>query len=128
MKLKFLQFEYDFDKDDARIVIPLILLLLALGFTPLNKELLLAGTAAYYLLYFFLRICLENVSKFLARKSFKCPYCKSREMLFADVLFLKGGVAGYDSYICNACGRVSIHINNALISKLVKTDPAKQLR
>jgi len=25
MKLKFLQFEYEFDKDDAKIVIPLIL-------------------------------------------------------------------------------------------------------
>jgi hypothetical protein len=45
--------DYDFDKEDAKIAVPLILLLLGLAFTPLRKGWLLAGVAAYYALYFF---------------------------------------------------------------------------
>jgi hypothetical protein len=35
--------DYDFDKDDAKIAVPLILLVLALTLTSLRKEWLLAG-------------------------------------------------------------------------------------
>jgi hypothetical protein len=38
MKIKFLQAEYDFDKDDAKIVVPLLLLMLALTFSRLNRS------------------------------------------------------------------------------------------
>ena len=51
---KLWQWEYDFEKEDAKIVIPLILLLLGLTFTPHHAEVLWAGAVAYYLLYFFL--------------------------------------------------------------------------
>jgi hypothetical protein len=39
--------DYDFDKEDAKIAVPLILLLLGLALTPLRKEWLLAGVASY---------------------------------------------------------------------------------
>jgi len=51
---KLWQWEYDLEKEDAKIVIPLILLLLGLTFTPHHAEVLWAGAVAYYLLYFFL--------------------------------------------------------------------------
>jgi hypothetical protein len=121
MKLKFWQFEYDFDKDDAKIVIPIVLLVLGLGVTHFNKEVLLVIAAAYYILYFYLAICIEKTSLFLAKASFRCPYCKGRELLFDTVLWLHNGIAGYDAYNCNLCGKTSIHINTPLMSKFVKT-------
>jgi hypothetical protein len=78
---------------------------LGLGVTHFNKELLLVIAAAYYILYFYLATCLEKTSLFLAKASFRCPYCK----------------AGYDAYHCNLCGKTSIHINTPLMSKFVKT-------
>jgi hypothetical protein len=68
MKLKLWQVgEYDFDKEDAKIVIPLILLLLGLSFTPLRKDVLWAGAITYYLLYFFLMPCLMALQKVTVR-------------------------------------------------------------
>ena len=53
MKLKFWHFEYEFDRDDAKIVVPVILLLLGIFVTHINHVLLLLLAAAYYVLYFF---------------------------------------------------------------------------
>src|SRR6266404_2651177 len=50
---KLWHLDYDFDKEDAKIAVPLILLVLGLIFTQLRKDWLLAGAAAYYALYFF---------------------------------------------------------------------------
>lgn len=118
MKIKLWQFEYDFDKDDARIVVPLILLLLGLGFTKLNKTTLWVGGAAYYLLYFFLRPCLLNLGELLSRLrawwSFRCPWCKSREVILQ-------GYQGYHSdeqyafHRCNKCRQTSVLVNDKLI-------------
>jgi hypothetical protein len=44
MKIKFWQFEYDFDRDDAKIIVPMILLLVAISATTLNPQWLLAGS------------------------------------------------------------------------------------
>jgi hypothetical protein len=41
MKIKLCQWEYDFDREDAKIVIPLILLWLGLIFTQLKRNVLL---------------------------------------------------------------------------------------
>ena len=125
MKLKFWQFEYDFDKEDAKIVIPIILLALCLGVTHFNKELLLSLTAAYYILYFYLATCIEKTSSVLARAFFRCPYCKGHEMLFYTVVWISD-IGGYDSYICNLCGKKSIHINTPLMSKFVKMDGSEK--
>lgn len=118
MKIKLWQWEYDFDKEDAKIVVPLILLLLGLIYTKLNKEVLWGGAVAYYLLYFFLKQCLLTLTELFARLRlrlfFRCPYCKSREVIFQ-------GYQGYHSdeeyayYLCNRCRKTSVLVNERLI-------------
>lgn len=118
MKIKLWQLEYDFDKEDAKVAVPLILLMLGLAFTQLNKLALLCAAAAYYLLYFFLEKCLRALGELLSRLRawlfFKCPWCKSREV------FLQG-YQGYHSdeqyaiHLCNDCRKTSVLVNNRLI-------------
>lgn len=118
MKIKLWQLEYDFDKEDAKVVVPLILLTLGLAFTQLNKLVLLCAAVAYYLLYFFLerglRVFGELLSRLRAWLFFKCPWCKSREV------FLQG-YQGYHSdeqyafHLCNDCRKTSVLVNNRLI-------------
>ncbi len=54
MKIKFWHFEYDFDKDDAKIVIPVVLLLVGITATSVSPAVLVGISVLYYLLYFFL--------------------------------------------------------------------------
>jgi hypothetical protein len=114
MKIKLWRWELDFDKEDAKIVIPLVLLLLGLVFTRLNKEALWGGAVAYYLLYFFLRELVARVRLWLF---FRCPYCKSREVLLQ-------GYQGYHSdeqyayHLCNRCRKTSVMVNERLIKAL----------
>jgi hypothetical protein len=119
MKIKLWKWEYDFDKEDAKIVVPLILLLLGLTLTQLRKDALLGGVAAYYLLYFFLPPSARALKQLSARLwhwlVFKCPYCKSREIILQ-------GYQGYNSdeqyayHICNRCRETSVLVNNRLIT------------
>jgi hypothetical protein len=122
MKFKFWQSEFEFDKEDAKIAVPIILLILGLAFTHLPKDWLLGGVGAYYLLYFFLLSVVEFVTKPLkdlykrihAAWVYKCPYCKSREIILQ-------GYQGYHSdehypyYICNRCRETSVFVNERLI-------------
>jgi len=118
MRIKLWQWEYDFDKADAEIAVPLALLLLGLAFTPLNKAWLWSGGVAYYLLYFFLKPCVLGLKKMFGSLHhwwvFKCPYCKSREMILQ-------GYQGYHSdehyafYLCNRCKTTSVLVNERLI-------------
>ena len=125
MKIKLWQWEYDFDKEDAKIVIPLALLVLGLAFTQVNKPALLAGAVAYYLLYFFLRPCVLGLMRgFAAIRQwlfFRCPYCESRDV------FLQG-YQGYHSdehypyHLCNHCGETSIEVRK---NRLLKSSVGK---
>jgi hypothetical protein len=50
MKIKFWQFEYEFDRDDAKIVVPIALLLVAIavgGITPCSSWALPRSTTSY---------------------------------------------------------------------------------
>jgi hypothetical protein len=118
MKIKLWQWEYDFEKADAEIVVPLVLLLLGLAFTPLNKAWLWSGGVAYYLLYFFLKPCVLGLKGILGKfhrwLTFRCPYCKSREVI----------LQGYDGYhsdefyafhLCDQCRQTSVLVNDKLI-------------
>jgi hypothetical protein len=51
MKLKVWKFEYEFDRDDAKIVVPIILLIVAISTTSLPAVLLIGLAVGYYLLY-----------------------------------------------------------------------------
>lgn len=124
MKIKLWQFEYDFDKEDAKIVVPVLLLVLGLVFTPVSKSALWFGAVAYYLLYFFLKPLVIGMGALFQRLHhwlvFRCPYCKSREV------FLQG-YQGYHSdeqyawYLCNHCGKTLILVNE----RLIKPGPGK---
>lgn len=125
MKIKLWQWEYDFDKEDAKIVVPLILLLLALFRTEISTVALLAVAAAYYLLYFFLKPSLLSLGKgwsgLRSWLSYRCPYCKSRQLI----------MQGYQPYhsdefyayhLCNRCRKTSILVNDRLIKALSEPD------
>lgn len=124
MKIKFGQWgEYDFDKDDAKIVVPLILLLLGLTVTPLRKDWLIGGAAAYYLLYFFLPPLFGAFGELFTRMrhyfAFRCPHCKSHEVVLQ-------GYQGFNSdeqyayHFCNRCQETSILVNDRLIAPTPK--------
>jgi hypothetical protein len=114
MKIKFWQFEYDFDRDDAKIVVPIVLLLVAVSVTNLDPILLLAAAATYYLLYFFLMDAIEAVKAYIAKVKMRCPKCSNRK------IFLQG-YQGYKSdeqyahYFCDSCKTTSILTDAGLI-------------
>ena len=91
---------------------------LCLSFTQLNKEALWVGAVAYYVLYFFLKPCLLAMAELFGRSRnwllFRCPYCKSREVILQ-------GYQGYHSdehyayYLCNHCRETSVLVNDRLI-------------
>ena len=122
MKIKLWQWEYDFDKEDAKIVVPFALLVLGLVFTQLNKAVLWGGAVVYYLLYFFLKLflkqCLLALKELSARLhfwvSFKCPYCKSREVILQGYQGFRSDEQ-YAYHFCNRCRKASVLINKRLI-------------
>lgn len=114
--MKLLQWEFEFDKDDAKIVIPVLLLLLALTLTPLNKVVLWSGAVIYYLLYFFLKPTLRALKDEVFAPVhqwliFRCPHCKSRD-IFQQGLAEYHGDVPYYWHMCNHCGETSIFINS----------------
>lgn len=128
MKIKLWQWEYDFDKEDAKIVVPLILLLLSLTFTPLRKEVLIGIAGAYYISYFFLPPLFGAFGKLVARirhwRNFRCPYCKSHELILQGMQEFHGDVP-YDHYFCNRCRETSVFINTLGLDKMVAPNPSK---
>ncbi len=129
MKIKFGQWgEYDFDKEDAKIVVPLILLVPALAFTQLRKDWLIGGAAAYYLLYFFLPPIFLAIKKLFARlnhwRTFRCPYCKSHELILQGMQEFHGDIP-YDHYFCHRCRETSVYVNTFGAEKMIAPNPSK---
>lgn len=115
MKIKFWNFEYEFDTEDAKIVVPLVLVILSLIFTQFNKEILLTLTSLYYILYFFSQSFLLKIKALWNNwYRFRCPSCKSKKV------FLQG-YQGYKSdeqypyYLCADCHQTSVLIGSGLI-------------
>ncbi len=118
MKLKILQFECDFDKDDAKIFIPLVLTITSLGFSIFDDRIAIFLAIAYYSFYFYLiktiSITASSYDAVVRKIRMKCPACKSRH------IFLQG-YQGYKSdelypyYLCNKCHSTSILIESGLI-------------
>lgn len=123
MKIKLWQFEYDFDKEDAQIVIPVLLLALGLAFTPLNKSWLWSGAVVYYALYFFLKPSISALHDLWLKFHFRCPHCKSRAVVYRGMNNYHGDVP-YDWYLCNHCGEDSIYLNISN-KRLVKPGPGR---
>ena len=114
--------EYEFDKEDARIVVPLILLVLALFLTPLRKEVLLGAALAYYFLYFFLPPTFLAIKKLFAKlhhwRTFRCPYCKSHELILQGLQEFHGDIP-YDHYFCHRCRETSVYVNTFGAEKMI---------
>lgn len=113
MKLKFWQGEFEFDRDDAVIVVPIILLLLSFA-TPLPKVWLLAGFGAYYAMLFFAGKLVPPIKKWFEMRGYRCPYCRSRHMVVLGLNEYLGD-APYWFYKCNDCGRESIEMHGSLV-------------
>lgn len=107
MKIKFWQFEYKFDKDDAKIVIPVMLLLIAISATEIDRTILVLITTCYYLLYFFLEKLVVKIKNIIPKPKLKCPKCKSKKIIYKGIIEYGEGVP-YDSYYCSDCGKESI--------------------
>jgi len=122
MKIKLWQWEYEFDKDDAKIVVPLILLVFALAFTQLRKDWLLGGVAAYYVLYFFLPPCVGGIKKVFAKihhwRTFRCPYCKGHELILQGLQEFHGDIP-YDWYFCHRCRESCVYVNTFGAEKMI---------
>jgi len=131
MRIKLWQLEYDFDKDDAKIVVPLILLVLALSVTQIRKDALLAGVGAYYLLYFFLPPLLVTIKNMLGRvrhwRTYRCPYCKSHELILQGMQEFHGDIP-YDHYFCHRCRKTSVFVNTFGAVKMIAPNRDSKLK
>ena len=114
MKIKFWSFEYEFDNDDAKIVVPIILLLVAVVKTFIDPAILVAIAVIYYLAYFFWENLVGRVFGLIAKARFRCPECKNRKIILQ-------GYQGYHSdehypyYLCTHCGTTSILTDGRLL-------------
>jgi hypothetical protein len=123
--------EYDFDKEDARIAVPLILLLLSLFLTQLRKDWLIGGAAAYYLLYFFLPPCFRAVKGLVEKLrhwfTFRCPYCKSHELILQGMQEFHSDIP-YDHYFCHRCRETSVFVNTDGANKMIAPNRPPKLK
>lgn len=96
MKFRFLQAKVEFDREDAKIAVPLVLLALAMVFTPILKMWLLVGAGAYYLLLLFLLEPLKKLTQLLFNKRFsRCPHCKGSHTVLLGLQEYLGGAPYY---------------------------------
>jgi predicted RNA-binding Zn-ribbon protein involved in translation (DUF1610 family) len=114
MKIKFWKFEYDFDRDDAKIIIPIILLLAAIAVTNLNPILLLGLAATYYLLYFFLMDAVTAIKGYVSRPRMRCPKCGSKKIILQGYQSYKSDEL-YAYYFCDNCKTTSILTDGGLL-------------
>ncbi|MGB9369478.1 MAG: hypothetical protein WCE79_26065 [Xanthobacteraceae bacterium] len=115
MKLKLWQLgEFEFGRDDAKIIVPLILLLLVLLAAPVHLVWVLPIAAVYYLLLFFWKDVAAAVERFRQWQRMRCPKCKNRK------IYLQG-YQGYNSdeqhphYFCENCKTTSILTGGGLL-------------
>jgi len=124
MKIKVWQFEYDFDKADAEIVIPFALVVVGLAFTPLNKTAIWVGGVVYYALFFFLTRLVGLGKALRHRLIFRCPHCKSHDVFEQGYQEYHGDIP-YMWHLCNHCGETSILMNDG---KLIKPGPGREAK
>lgn len=118
MKFKFLQAEFEFDRDDAKIAIPLALLGLGLAFAPVPKGWQLSAAVVYYLLLFFLPPVTTPLKKWVSEwyglRKYRCPHCNSIHTVLLGLSEYLGDVPFY-WYRCNDCGEQSVCVDEKLI-------------
>ncbi len=114
MKLKIWQFEYDFDRDDAKIVVPIILVLVAVSTTNLPAALLVGLAAGYYLLYFFLKDAVAAIKSSIGKLKMRCPKCGNRKIILQGYQGYKSDEQ-YPYYLCDSCKTTSVLTDGGLL-------------
>jgi DNA-directed RNA polymerase subunit RPC12/RpoP len=114
MKLKFWQFEYDFDKDDAKIVIPVLLLVIAVATTSFSPPLLIGVSVVYYMIYFFFDIWAKKIADAIPKPKLKCPKCRNSKVILQGYQNYKSD-EHYPFYLCTKCGTTSILTQGGLL-------------
>ena len=85
MKIKFWNFEYDFDRDDAKVVVPILLMVIAISVSSVNPLWWLTAAAAYYVLYFFSGSAVEAIRGYIAKRKMRMPTMQKPKNHFADI-------------------------------------------
>jgi len=114
MKLKVWKFEYEFDRDDAKIVVPIILLIVAISTTSLPAVLLIGLAVGYYLLYFFLKDLVLMIKDTIAKWRMRCPNCGNRKIILQGYQGYKSDEQ-YPYYFCDGCETTSILADGGLL-------------
>jgi len=120
MKIKFWQFECDFNKDDSKIAIPVVLLALSLNFTKFNAENLIVIAVVYYFFYFLLEKIVnffKDLWNFLiSKRKHKCPKCKSNKIILQGYSTYKSD-EHHAFYLCTKCEATSLLTEGGLSYK-----------
>lgn len=114
MKIKFWHFDYEFDKDDAKIVVPFALLLIATIKTSISPEILIGISVVYYFLYFYLVPLIKSIIAAIPKAPLKCPKCKNRKIILQGYQGYKSDEQ-YAHYLCTLCGTTSILTEGGLL-------------
>lgn len=80
MKFSFGSAIFTFDRDDAKIAIPIILIIIAILFLQEKIGLILALISLYYLLYFYAQTAIQIIKSLYQKNRFRCQLCKSRHL------------------------------------------------
>lgn len=114
MKFKLWHSEFDFDRDDAKIVVPIILLIVAVSSTKLSAVILIALTVGYYLLYFFIMDLVTAIKHYITKLRMRCPHCKNRKIILQGYQEYKSDEQ-YAYYFCDSCKTTSILTDGGLM-------------
>ncbi|HXW70323.1 MAG TPA: hypothetical protein VEK34_02590 [Methylocella sp.] len=114
MKIKFWHLEYDFDKDDAKIVIPIVLLLIAVTTTSISPAILIGASVIYFFSYFFVEDLIKKIIGAIPKAPLKCPKCKNRKIVLQGYQGYKSDEQ-YPYYLCTHCDTTSILTEGGLL-------------
>lgn len=114
MKFKLWEFELTFDKDDAKIAVPLVLFGAALWMSTLDSLWILGGAAIYYVAFFFGADVVKAVQRHLAKWKMRCPNCRNRKIILQGYQGYKSDEQ-YPYYFCDECKTTAILTDGGLM-------------
>lgn len=114
MKFKFWKSEFEFDGDDAKVVVPIILLLIAVLATNLDPIWLIGSLAIYFVLYFLWDDAVSAIKQFISNRNMRCPKCKNRKIILQGYQPYKSD-EHYPYYFCDSCKTTSILTDGGLL-------------
>jgi DNA-directed RNA polymerase subunit RPC12/RpoP len=113
MKIKFPKFEFEFGKEDAEIVVPLVLLGVSFFAIPNYRGILFVITTIYFLILLLCKIVTPQIKLLILKRRLKCPVCKSRLIILEGLRPYNSGVE-HEVYKCTECQKYSIMTEGGL--------------